>query len=81
MLLCLSSIAMAVQAAGSCIIDGSTNRVAASMCDSSAYEGLVVSEFARQEMLLEKLERAEWTSDVSSAAELRLRYNFYMIIR
>lgn len=63
------------------LLEGSTNRVAASTGESSIYEGLSVVDCTRQEMLLEDLERAEWTSDVSEAVELRLRFNFYMIIR
>lgn len=77
---CLS-VAAAVQAGGTCIIDGSTNRVAVSTCESSICGGLVVSGFAWRGELLEKLERAVWTSAVSDAAEIRLKYNFYLIIK
>ena len=63
------------------LLEGSTNRMAVSTCESSIYRNLSVTDCVRQGALLESLERAEWTSAVSDAAELKLQFSFYMIIR
>lgn len=80
-LLCMFAALAVTPVDATCIIEGSLIREAASTCESSIHENLVAADRSCGVVLLERLERAEWTSEVSDAAELRLKFNFYMIIR
>ena len=81
MLTCLTAAVMSRSADASCIISGDTNRVSASSCESSVCQNFITAGLSLSGKSFPRLERAEWTKDVSDSAEFQVRFSFHIIIR
>ncbi|MBE6395496.1 MAG: hypothetical protein E7046_00645 [Lentisphaerae bacterium] len=81
MMLTFLIAAVMSRSAVSCIISGDTNRVSASSCESSVCQNFATASLSLSEKFFSRLERAEWTKDVSDSAEFQLRFSFHIIIR